>query len=87
VIRAIRQRRRQRHRHRDRQRHRQHDNGQRLPAELDHLPERDAQAQQCDADAQHVLRRELYACGARPLARQKFIAMPGSSANSITGAP
>ena len=43
----------------------------RTPAQRRHLAERDAQAQQRDADAQHLARGELDARRARPVARQE----------------
>ena len=59
------------HRHADRQHDRDHDDRHRLPAELGDLAERDAQAEQGDADAQHLARGELDAGGARAFARQE----------------
>ena len=48
-----------------------HDDHHRLPAQLGDLADRDAQAEQRDADAQHLAGGELDAGGARAFARQE----------------
>ena len=75
------------HRHADRQHHRDHDDGQRLPAQFGHLAERDAQAEQRHAEAQHRAGGEFDARLAGAVAGQEVHRQPSSSANSITGAP